>query len=98
MVRIILFLSLVGLHAFLGLSAHYGVEVVAPVFAATVYMPLTPFAHLGLPVFGGHESGGWASPSWLGWGLLGLLWGSFWWGLAMLFTRRSRVKSPYSFK
>ena len=57
-------------------------DSLVPVLAGSVYVPLMPFAALGLPVFGPAEPWGWASPSLLGWGTLLLVWTGIWWAVA----------------
>jgi len=62
-------------------------EVVAPVVAATAYLPLWPLASLGVPVLGSAPAGGWASPSLAGWLVLLLFWAIVWWTLVAAAAR-----------
>jgi hypothetical protein len=67
---------------------------IAPFVAGTIFLPLFALKTIGLPVFGSGVSGGWSTPSLLGWILVALLWAGVWWvivrGLAALFRIRSR--------
>lgn len=62
-------------------------ELLAPAIAGSVYLPLMLLQGLGISLFAAAESGGWAAPAPLGWGLLGVLWLAIWWTLAGLFAR-----------
>jgi hypothetical protein len=53
-------------------------EVIGPVVAGTVYLPLWPLASLGAPVLASAPAGGWASPSLTGWLVLLLFWAILW--------------------
>lgn len=59
----------------------------APLFAGSVYLPLTALRMLGVPVYRNPEAWGWAAPSALGWLLVLVLWGAVWWGVARLAAR-----------
>lgn len=50
----------------------------APLLAASVYLPLWPLSALGLPVLSSAEAGGWAAPSALGWAVCVTAWATFW--------------------
>ena len=65
-----LFAVLAGTHATAVLVAP---ERLAPALAGSVYLPLLPLKAVGIPVFATAESGGWASPSLLGWATVFLL-------------------------
>jgi hypothetical protein len=90
--RLIAVLTLVAAHALAILMASHLPDRIAALVAGSIYLPLLPLNALGLPVFGRAVSGGWASPSVLGWGLLGVFWASLWWtvifGLARVFRYR----------
>lgn len=66
-------------------------DAIAPVIAATVYVPLWPLSVAGLPVFGSAESWGWPAPSVLGWGLLLVFWSTVWW-LGVTALARVRIR------
>ena len=93
--RFIAVLTLVAAHAAAVSAASHLPDRLAAVVAGSIYLPLTPFDALGLPVLGPAEPWGWPSPSVFGWGLLLLVWVGLWWavisGLARLF--RSRILS-----
>lgn len=59
----------------------------APAIAGTLYLPLWPLSALGIPVFSPAESGGWASPSLLGWLCFVALWSLLWWLVVALVMR-----------
>lgn len=59
-------------------------EAMAPTVAGSIYLPLTFFWQLGLPVFTTAESGGWAAPSLLGWVVVAAFWAVWWWSAASL--------------
>lgn len=61
----------------------------APAIAATLYLPLWPLSALGIPVFSFAESGGWASPSLLGWLCFVAVW-SLLWGMVVALVLRVR--------
>lgn len=83
-IRWVLWGSLVALQ---GLVTARPPEVLAPAVGASVFAPLWVFHALGLPVYGRAESGGWSSPSVLGWVLVAVLWAAAWWGLVALVVR-----------
>lgn len=87
--------TLVVAHAVAIVAASHLPDRLAAVVAGSIYLPLMPFQALGLPVFGSAESWGWASPSFLGWGLLLVVWVGFWWSITTAFARilGSRVRS-----
>lgn len=82
--RWFIFIALATIHAAAVLVAP---EALAPALAGTVYLPLLPLKTLGMPVIGAAESGGWSSPSLLGWAAVILLWSSIWWAAAVLLAR-----------
>lgn len=88
--RWLLFAILLAAHAGLLWSAP---EPLAPAIAGSVYLPLMLLQALGLSLFAAAESGGWAAPSPLGWGLVGLLWLAIWWTLAGLLARLLQGKN-----
>jgi hypothetical protein len=77
--RLIIFLGLVGIHTALVVWGGALPDAIAPTVAGTVYLPLWLLQAVGLPVFGGGQSGGWAAPSLLGWLLVSALWAAVWW-------------------
>ena len=85
--RFIAVLTLVVAHTVAIIAASHLPDRLAAVVAGSLYLPLMPFQALGLPVFGSAESWGWASPSFLGWGLLVVVWVGFWWSLTAGFAR-----------
>ncbi|MGV3740901.1 MAG: hypothetical protein ACO1NO_01165 [Burkholderiaceae bacterium] len=56
-------------------------EIFSPIAAGSIYFPLMGLEMIGIPVFMHGDSGGWASPSVLGWVLAFALWAAVWWGL-----------------
>jgi hypothetical protein len=90
--RLIAVLMLVAAHALAILTASYLPDRIAALVAGAIYLPLLPLNALGLPVFGRAASGGWASPSVLGWSILVIVWASLWWavvyGIARVFRNR----------
>ena len=80
----LLFAALAGTHAAAVLVAPEGL---APALAGSVYLPLLPLKAVGIPVFAAAESGGWASPSLLGWATVFLLWSAIWWVAALTLSR-----------
>jgi hypothetical protein len=60
---------------------------IAPVIAGTIYLPLWPLSAIGIPVFSPAESGGWASPSVLGWLAFVAIWSLLWWILVAVIVR-----------
>ncbi|MES2818830.1 MAG: hypothetical protein V4812_07610 [Pseudomonadota bacterium] len=70
-------------------------QVLAPVLAGVLYLPLMPLQALGLAVFAMPEAGGWSAPSLLGWALVLMLWLAIWWGMASLLARLvTKRRSP----
>lgn len=84
MCRHCLFAALVVLH--LG-GVLFAPQALAPVMAGSVYLPLMPLGAAGLPVYAAAASGGWASPSPLGWAAVAVVWGLVWWLVAGLLAR-----------
>jgi hypothetical protein len=82
--RVIVFLGLVSAHGALVVLGAVLPDVIAPLVAGTVYLPLWFLQALGLPVLGGGPSGGWAGPNLLGWLLAAALWAAVWWYVAAL--------------
>ncbi|MDM0030896.1 hypothetical protein QTI33_01925 [Variovorax sp. J22P271] len=76
-----LFAALVLLHA---AGVLFAPAPLAPLVAASVYLPLMPLQQMGVPVFGSGESGGWAAPSVLGWAAVVAVWAVTWWAVAQL--------------
>lgn len=70
-------------------------EFAAPALGGSVYLPLMVLDALGLPVYARAESGGWASPSLLGWTAVAVIWAAVWWGVVSLVARwrRRRLQS-----
>jgi hypothetical protein len=60
---------------------------IAPAIAATIYLPLWPLSAIGVTVFSPAESGGWASPSVLGWLVFVAVWSLLWWTLVAVILR-----------
>lgn len=89
--RWLLFIALLGSHLTVVIV---GPVILAPAIAGSVYVPLILFKSVGFPVFTAAESGGWPTPSLLGWGLVVLVWLAIWWGLASLFSRLLLKASP----
>lgn len=77
--RLTVFLGLISAHAVLVVLGGVLPDAIAPIVAGSVYLPLWLLQALGLPVFGGAESGGWAGPSLLGWLVVAALWSAVWW-------------------
>lgn len=89
--RWFIFAAFVLLHA-AAATGLFSSEILAPVVAGSIYLPLLPLEAVGIPVFAPGESGGWAPPSRLGWMLVVLLWSALWLVMATLlshlFTKR----------
>ena len=72
--RWLIFSTLIGVHVAVFIFAP---ELIAPLVAGSIYLPLWPLSTIGIPVFGVAASGGWAAPSLLGWAVVfGLPFGS----------------------
>jgi hypothetical protein len=82
--RSLLFVALAGSHA---LAAIVAPAALAPAVAGSIYLPLIPLKAAGIPVFAPAPSGGWSSPSPLGWVMVVLLWFAVWWAAAYLLSR-----------
>jgi hypothetical protein len=82
--RIILFCIFVMAHV---VMAFLPFEAIAPVVGASVYLPLLLLKQIGLPVFAAGASGGWSSPSVLGWLILAIFWAIVWWAFASFIAR-----------
>lgn len=61
------------------LAAFSNSEIFSPIAAGSIYLPLMGLEMIGIPVFMTGNSGGWASPSVLGWILAFALWAALWW-------------------
>ena len=88
--RLILWSALLILH---GLALAFPPDVLSPVLAASIYLPLTALQALGLPVFALGQPGGWASPSSSGWAAASIFWALAWWGVAALATYPARRRA-----
>jgi hypothetical protein len=64
--------------------------VVVPAVAGTVYLPLWLLSAAGLPVFAPAASGGWASPSTLGWLIVIAIWSLLWTAVVAAVVRLRR--------
>jgi hypothetical protein len=77
---------------FMGYLLAPSIELIAPAIAASIYLPLASLNNLGVPVFAA-PSGGWPSPSGIGWLIAIVLWAGVWWavacGAAALFKSRA---------
>jgi hypothetical protein len=82
--RWLLLIVLVGTHA---VAMFFAPSKLAPAVAGTVYVPLMALQAVGMPVFGNAESGGWPTPSPLGWFMVVVLWLAVWWAVALLTSR-----------
>jgi len=80
--RLYVFLALCAVHA-LPLYLHI-TEPMAPLWTGSIYLPLMGLSAFGVPVFSSGASGGWQSPSFLGWGIVILFWVSMWFSVAGL--------------
>lgn len=65
-------------------------EAVAPAAAGSIYLPLAVFRGMGLPVFAAAESGGWVTPSLLGWATVAVFWAVLWWGMTSFISSFAR--------
>jgi hypothetical protein len=80
-------MSLMVLHLAVGAWGwHAGGDRLAAIVAGSIYVPLWPFDKLGLPVFG---ASAWFFPplTYLGWGVIGLVWMVAYWYIAGLISR-----------
>lgn len=80
----LLALSLIATHAVLVAASGRLPDSVAPLVAATVFLPLWLLSAIGLPVYGRPEAGGWSAPNLFGWCMLVLLWSLIWTAIAFL--------------
>ena len=88
--RVIIFLPMSILH----LSAVFlESEFFSPIVAGSIYLPLLGLRMIGIPVFMTGNSGGWASPSVLGWALVSAVWLAVWWGLSGAVLKRWRKRN-----
>lgn len=55
-----------------------GFDILLFICAASIYLPLTAFAHLGLPVFEAGSGWGWSEPTALGYVLALVFWPGIW--------------------
>ena len=85
--RLIVLFGLVCAHGMLVALGSLLPDSVAPVVAATIYLPLWLLNAIGLPVFGRAESGGWPGPSLLGWLFVAAIWSALWWLLLAAIAR-----------
>jgi len=83
-------LALAIAHGLLVASAARLPEWLAPVIAASIYIPLWPLRAAGMPVFGQTTGWGWDGPSLLGWAMLVAFWVVVWWLLVRLAFRAVR--------
>ncbi len=82
--RWLLFVALAGSHLGVALFAP---AALAPAVAGSVYLPLMPLQAAGLPVFAAAQSGGWSSPSAVGWAVVLAVWLAIWWAAAHVLSR-----------
>ena len=82
--RWLIFATLIGIHVMVVVFAP---ELIAPLVAGSIYLPLWPLRAIGIPVFGVAASGGWAAPSLLGWTVVFCLWSAIWFAVATLLSR-----------
>ena len=88
-----IFAALIGIHA---AAVFFSPETLAPAVAGSVYLPLMPLKVAGVPVFAVAESGGWPSPSLLGWVLVLLLWFAIWLVVASFLSRLFKKMSGHA--
>lgn len=62
-------------------------DAFAEALAWTVYGPLWIVSTFSIPVFSRSQTGGWAGPSGMGWGLLIIVWVISWWAVVELLSR-----------
>jgi hypothetical protein len=84
--RWFIFAVFVSIHA-AAAAGLFSSEILAPVVAGSIYLPLMPLESLGIPVFAPAESGGWPSPSLLGWETIVSLWSALWLVMATFLSR-----------
>jgi hypothetical protein len=77
--RTITFILINALHL---LTVFLDSEILSPIAAGSIYLPLIGLEMIGIPVFMNGDSGGWASPTVLGWALAFALWLAIWWVLS----------------
>lgn len=69
-------------------------EIFSPIAAGSIYLPLMGLKMIGIPVFMDGSSGGWASPSVLGWVVVSALWLAVWWVLSGAVHKNWRKRNP----
>ena len=86
----------------LGLSSLHSLMLFADaqwieeIFAISIYVPLMPFAYIGLPVFENSSGWGWASPSFLGYAFVTIFWLGIWLFIGYLIELISKQKTNVS--
>lgn len=66
-------------HGFLFFVAFRGANgFMLDIFLASIYLPLAPFAYMGLPVTDDFDGWGWSGPSFLGYLIIILVWLGAW--------------------
>jgi hypothetical protein len=83
--RTVAFFALTFLHFGCFLAATYGVGVLQPIVTTSIFGPLRLMSAVGLPVFASVPSGGWATPTLIGWALIVGMWLTIWYGVASAF-------------
>ncbi len=83
-------LLLLAAHALVVVFASHVPKLLAPVVAASIYGPLWPLSALGVPVFLPAHSGGWSSPTVLGWLILATFWACIWFVVVWLLAWMGR--------
>ena len=91
--RWLIFATLIAIHVAVLLFAS---DLIAPLIAGSIYLPLWPLSTIGIPVFGVAESGGWAAPSLLGWAAVFCLWSAIWFAVATLLSRLFTTKAGHA--
>ena len=91
--RWLIFATLIGVHVAVFIFAP---ELIAPLVAVSLYLPLWPLSTIGIPVFGVAASGGWAAPSLLGWAVVFCLWSAIWFAVATLLSRLFTKKAEHA--
>jgi hypothetical protein len=67
------------IHGFLFFAAlNQGSGILLDLYFASIYLPLMPFAYIGLPVTDGFTGWGWSGPSFLGYVLAIVFWLGVW--------------------